>query len=215
MNVCKVRLFQLKMKMSMDSVVTIEPLTLEGSRVRLAPLSFDHRAALIHAANDGKLWTLPYTVVPSESTMHEYIEKALLGQKLGRELPFVIVERASETIVGTTRYYNIELEHRKREIGYTWLAQSAQRTAINTEAKYLLLKYAFEDLACIRVEFVTDVLNARSRAALERIGAKQEGILRNHMIMPNGRYRDSVCFSIIEMEWPSVKASLLQKLEVD
>jgi len=193
--------------------LSIEPLILEGRRVRLAPLSFEHEEALKSAASDGELWNLHYTTVPPPEQMNAYIEKALHWQELGREHPFVIVDRISETIVGTTRYANIALEHRKREIGYTWLAQSAQKTSINTEAKYLLLKYAFEEMNCIRVDFVTDVLNERSRAALARIGAKEEGILRNHMIMPDGRYRDSVSFSVIESEWPTVKAHLEQKLE--
>jgi len=115
-------------------------------------------------------------------------------------------------IVGSTRYTRIDTANRQREIGYTWLAKSAQRTPINTEAKYLLLKHAFEDQGCIRVEFMTDILNERSRAAILRLGAKEEGILRNHLIMPNGRYRDSVCFSIIESEWPGVKQSLMARL---
>ena len=181
--------------------------------MRLAPLTFDHEDALIRAASDGELWTLNYTVVPSPTTMHIYIEKALQSQELGFEHPFVIIDRNSDQVVGSTRYASIDLRHRKREIGYTWLARSAQRTSINTEAKYLLLKHAFEELNCVRVEFVTDVLNERSRAALARIGAKDEGVLRNHMIMPDGRHRDSVSFSIIEAEWPEIKANLEQKLK--
>ncbi|HXD34784.1 MAG TPA: GNAT family protein [Pyrinomonadaceae bacterium] len=193
--------------------MTLEPLTLEGSRVRLAPLTFEHEEALIRAASDGELWNLNYTIVPSPTSMHGYIEKALQSQSVGLEHPFVIVDREADKIVGSTRYASIDLTYRKREIGYTWLARSAQRTNINTEAKYLLLTHAFENLNCVRVEFVTDVLNERSRAALARIGAKEEGILRNHMIMPGGRYRDSVSFSIIESEWPEVKAGLEQKLK--
>lgn len=192
--------------------MTIESLTLEGQRVLLAPLTFEHEDALIRAASDGELWTLNYTIVPSPSTMREYIAKALHSQTAGVEHPFVIIDGTSNSVVGSTRYASIDLHYRKREIGYTWLARSAQRTSINTEAKYLLLKHAFEELGCVRVEFVTDVLNERSRAALARIGAKEEGILRNHMIMPGGRYRDSVSFSIIEAEWPAVKQNLEQKL---
>lgn len=175
-------------------------------------MTLEHEEALIRAASDGELWNLTYTAVPSRGTMRTYIEKALQDQELGREQPFVIVDRYSDMVVGTSRYANIDLLYRKREIGYTWLARSIQRTRINTEAKYLLLKYAFEDVHCIRVEFVTDVLNVRSRAALVRIGAKEEGVLRNHMIMPGGRYRDSVSFSIIESEWPAIKDALVLKL---
>lgn len=190
----------------------IEPLTLEGRHVRLEPLLLSHQDALIEAASDGELWTLPYTIVPSQETIAEYIGNTLLAQEQGREQPFTIFDKARNAIVGSTRYTEINEANRKLEIGYTWLARSAQRTAINTEAKYLLLKHAFEYLKCVRVELVTDVLNERSRAAILRIGAKQEGVLRNHMIMPNGRIRDSVCFSIIEAEWPGVKERLLARL---
>jgi len=190
----------------------IEPLTLAGNHVRLEPLSFAHQDALLEAASDGQLWTLPYTIVPSKETVFEYIGNALKGQEQGHEQPFIIIDRQRNVIVGSTRYTEIVAAHRKLEIGYTWLARSAQRTAINTEAKYLLLRHAFEDLGCVRVELVTDILNERSRAAILRIGATQEGILRNHMILPNGRCRDSVCFSIIEAEWPVVKERLLARL---
>jgi RimJ/RimL family protein N-acetyltransferase len=190
----------------------IEPITLEGSCVRLEPLSPSHQDALVKAASDGELWTLPYTIVPSKETIAEYIEKTLASQAQGLEQPFTIVDKQRGEIVGSTRYTQIKLAHRKLEIGYTWLAQSAQRTAINTEAKYLLLRHAFESLGCIRVELLTDILNERSQAAILRLGAKQEGTLRNHMIMPDGRYRDSVCFSIVESEWPGVRDRLLARL---
>ena len=190
----------------------LEPITLTGTHVRLDPLSFAHQDALLEAASDGQLWTLPYTIVPGAETIVEYIEKTLKLQDLGLEQPFTIVDLARNKIVGSTRYTVIDEANRKIEIGYTWLARSVQRTAINTEAKYLLLRHAFENLHCIRVELITDILNERSRAAILRIGAKQEGILRNHMIMPNGRLRDSVCFSIIEAEWPVVKKRLLDRL---
>jgi RimJ/RimL family protein N-acetyltransferase len=198
--------------LSVTKLPMIEPITLEGRHVRLEPLSFADQDALLEAAGDGDLWTLPYTIVPGKETIVEYIGNALQGQEQGREQPFTIVDKQRNAIVGSTRYTEIDETHRKREIGYTWLAKNAQRTPINTEAKYLLLRHAFEDLGCIRVELVTDILNERSRAAILRIGAKEEGILRNHMIMPNGRYRDSVCFSIIESEWPSVRKRLLARL---
>jgi RimJ/RimL family protein N-acetyltransferase len=190
-----------------------EPITLEGRYVRLEPLSAAHQGALVKAASDGELWTLPYTIVPSKETIAEYVEKTLAVQAQDLEQPFTIVDKQRGEIVGSTRYTQIRPAHRKLEIGYTWLAQSAQRTAINTEAKYLLLKHAFENLGCVRVELLTDILNERSQAAILRLGAKQEGILRNHMIMPDGRYRDSVCFSIIESEWPSVRERLLARLD--
>lgn len=190
-----------------------EQLLLEGRNVRLEPLAVSHHDELLRVVRDGELWNLSFTVVPSAETMASYLHKALEAQTQGREIPFVIVHKPSGTIVGSTRYMYIDVAHRRREIGCTWLAASYQRTAVNTEAKYLLLKHAFEEARCIRMEFITDVLNERSRAALARIGAKQEGILRNHMIMPSGRYRDSVTFSIIETEWPDVRQHLLQKLQ--
>src|ERR1700730_7707972 len=190
----------------------ISPVILEGQQVRLEPLSQAHEESLIAAAVDGELWNSTVTIVPSRATMAAYIASALDAQTQGRELPFVIIRKSSGQVVGSTRFYRIERDHRRVEIGYTWLAASAQRTGVNTEAKLLLLTHAFERLRCVRVEFVTDVLNQQSRTAILRLGAKQEGDLRNHMVMPNGRLRDSVCFSIIEAEWPEVKASLEAKL---
>lgn len=192
--------------------VNVVPVTLEGRHVRLEPLEPGHAAHLIDAADDGELWKSNMTIVPSRASMGEYIGMALESQATGRELPFVILHQPSGRIVGSTRFYNIERKDRNAEIGYTWVAASAQRTAVNTEAKLLLLAHAFESWLCIRVSFVTDVLNQQSRAALLRLGAQEEGILRNHLIMPGGRYRDSACFSIIEAEWPTVKARLETKL---
>jgi RimJ/RimL family protein N-acetyltransferase len=145
--------------------------------------------------------------------MAAYIEAALQGQADGQELPFVIIRRQSGQVVGTTRFYNIKSADRAAAIGNTWLSHSAQRTSVNTECKLLLLSHAFEHWNCVRVELITDVLNEQSRAAILRLGAKHEGILRNHMIMPNGRVRDSVFFSIIKEEWPEIKQRLLAKLE--
>jgi RimJ/RimL family protein N-acetyltransferase len=190
----------------------VSPIILEGQHVRLEPLSLTHEESLIAAAGDGELWNSNVTVVPTRATMAVYIEAALKAQALGRELPFVIVRKLSDQIVGTTRFYDIERIDRRVAIGYTWLAASAQRTAVNTEAKLLLLTQAFECWRFIRVELITDVLNQQSRTAILRLGAKEEGVLRNHMVMPGGRYRDSVCFSIIEAEWPEVKARLESKL---
>jgi RimJ/RimL family protein N-acetyltransferase len=190
----------------------LDLVTLEGTHVRLEPLTPAHAEPLLAAAADGELWNLTVTIVPSRATVAEYLASAFQAQAAGRELPFVIRDRARDRIVGTTRYRNIELAHRRVEIGSTWLAASAQRTAINTEAKLLLLRHAFEMLGCIRVELVTDFLNTRSRAAIERLGAKQEGVLRAHLIMPDGRLRDSVYFSILAAEWPDVRARLTAKL---
>ena len=191
----------------------ISPVILEGQYVRLEPLSAAHEKSLIAAAGDGELWNSTVTIVPSNATISAYISSTLKAQADGRELPFVIIRKPEGQVVGSTRFFHIERDHRRVEIGYTWLAASAQRTAVNTEAKLVLLTHAFEHWQCIRVEFVTDILNHQSRAAILRLGAKQEGVLRNHMIMPSGRYRDSVCFSIIEAEWPDVKAGLEAKIE--
>jgi RimJ/RimL family protein N-acetyltransferase len=190
----------------------ISPVTLEGQHTRLEPLTLAHQEALIVAADDGELWNSIVTIVPTRETIAEYIEEALTGQAQGSELPFVIIQKATGRIVGTTRFYCIQPHQRNAAIGYTWVSRSAQRTAVNTEAKLLLLTHAFEHWDCVRIEFITDVLNEQSRAAILRLGARQEGILRKHIIMPNGRIRDSVCFSIIAEEWPEVKARLVAKL---
>ena len=211
----------------------ISPVTLEGQHVRLEPLSVAHEEALIAAAGDGELWNSTVTIVPTRATMAAYIEAALEGQAKGSELPFVIIRkmsgeaaesgalacasaRALDTrdpsdkgeVVGTTRFYEIVPADRRVAIGYTWLSKSAQRSAVNTESKLLLLTHAFEHWQCVRVELITDLLNQQSRAAILRLGAKEEGTLRSHMIMPNGRIRDSVVFSIVREEWPDVKAQL-------
>ena len=178
----------------------------------LEPLSMSHETALIEAASDGQLWKSRVTNVPDASMMSAYIGAALEGQAEGRELPFVIIRKSSGQILGSTRFYNILPKDRSAEIGYTWLAGNAQRTAANTEAKLLLLTYAFETMKCIRVTFITDVLNNQSRTAILRLGAKQEGVMRSHIIMSDGRVRDSVLFSIIKGEWPEVKARLIEKL---
>jgi N-acetyltransferase len=190
----------------------VSPIILEGRRVRLEPLSRAFEAPLIAAAGDGELWNSTVTIVPTPVTMAAYIATALDAQARRAGLPFVITRKSTGKVVGSTRFYCIERDQRSVEIGHTWLAVSAQRTGVNTEAKLLLLTHAFEVWGCIRVGFVTDELNQQSRTAILRLGAKQEGILRNHMIMPGGRYRDSVYFSIIEAEWPEVKARLEAKL---
>jgi len=185
---------------------------LVGRIVTLRPLQLSDVDGLIAAATPGELWNSWLTTIPQPEHAQSYVEAALLEREAGSAHPFVIIDNASSHIVGTTRYGNIRRAHRCVEIGWTWLAEKAQRTGINTEAKYLLLQYAFEKLSCVRVELKTDVLNERSRRAIERIGAKPEGILRHHMIMPNGRIRDTIYYSIIASEWPEVKAKLETKI---
>lgn len=185
---------------------------LEDRHVRLEPLADSHHASLCEVGLDPDLWELiPYRVTtPQEMTA--YIDRALKDQAAGVSLPFVTVDRASGKIVGSTRYMNVEPAHRRVEIGATWIARPWQRTAINTEAKYLMLRYAFETLGCLRVEFKTDVLNRRSRNAIQRIGAMEEGIFRRHVVTWSGRVRDSVYFSVVDREWPRVKAALEARL---
>lgn len=191
----------------------ISPITLEGQHVRLEPLLLAHAESLITAASDGELWNSTVTIVPSsQANLIDYIQAALDGQAQGRELPFVIIRRATNEVVGTTRFYDIKTNDRGVAIGYTWLSKSAQRTSVNPECKLLQLTHAFEHWQCVRVELLTDVLNGQSRTAILRLGAKEEGILRSHMIMPGGRIRDSVIFSIIKDEWPEVKARLVARL---
>ncbi|MNK04266.1 putative ribosomal N-acetyltransferase YdaF [compost metagenome] len=186
--------------------------TLTGKTVELQPLQKEHATQLVQAAADGELWNMKVTVIPGPDTVAQYIATALEGRANQTVMPFVIVRRDTGQIVGSTRFWKIDLANRKMEIGHTWLGSSIQRSGINTEAKLLLLTYAFEALQAIRVQFTTDELNEKSRAAILRIGAKQEGIVRNERIMPDGRKRNSVRFSIIDTEWNEVKAMLQQKM---
>ncbi|MEP6564959.1 MAG: GNAT family N-acetyltransferase [Mesorhizobium sp.] len=186
--------------------------TLVGQTVELRPLQQDHAPGLLRAAADGQLWTMKATVVPGPGTVDGYIAAALAGRQTGTVMPYTIVLRSTGLICGSTRFWKIDRSNRKLEIGHTWLGGSVQRSGVNTEAKYLLLTHAFEIMNCVRVQFTTDELNDASRAAILRIGAKQEGIVRNERIMPDGRKRNSVRFSIIDSEWPDVKAMLQQKM---
>ncbi len=186
--------------------------TLTGELVELRPLRREHAAGLLAAAADGELWNMTVTVVPGPETAEPYIATALAAREAGTAMPFAIVRRDAGRIVGSTRFWKIDRANRKLEIGHTWLSRSVQRSGINTEAKYLLLCHAFEVMDCVRVQFTTDELNEASRAAILRIGAKQEGIVRHERIMPDGRKRNSVRFSIIDSEWPAVKSMLLQRL---
>ena len=191
---------------------SIEPPPLIGERVELRPLQASDRQALLDAAADGQLWNLKVTVVPGAETIDAYLDTALQGRAAGTVMPFAIVDRASGRVIGSTRFWKIDRKNRKLEIGHTWLSESAQRTRANTEAKWLLLTYAFDTLHCVRVQFTTDELNEKSRAAILRLGAKQEGIVRHERIMPDGRKRNSVRFSIIDDEWPEVSERLRAKL---
>ncbi|REG58229.1 RimJ/RimL family protein N-acetyltransferase [Paraburkholderia sp. BL6669N2] len=186
--------------------------TLTGKTVELRPLQREHAQGLLDAAADGQLWNMKLTVVPGPGTIDSYLAAALEGRAAGTVMPFVIVRRDTGALVGSTRFWKIDRVNRKLEIGHTWLSASAQRSAVNTEAKYLLLTHAFETMQCVRVQFTTDELNEKSRAAILRIGAKQEGVVRHERIMPDGRKRNSVRFSIIDEEWDEVKAMLEAKL---
>jgi RimJ/RimL family protein N-acetyltransferase len=186
----------------------IGPVTLDGYHVRLEPVSLAHVPALWRAAEPEEIWRYLSSTVRSEQEMRGYVASELAKQEAGLVVRFVTVARAIAQIVGSTSYLNIDRQHRRVEIGGTWITPAWQRSAINTEAKYLQLRHAFESLGCIRVEFKTDALNTKSRQALARIGATEEGTFRNHMVMPGGRIRHSVYFSITDDEWPRVKAHL-------
>ena len=190
----------------------IEPVTLEAGHVRLEPLTQAHHAGLCEVGLDPELWRwIPFRVAGPED-MAAYIRAALEAQAAGTALPFATIDRNSARVVGSSRYMNIDTANRRVEIGSTWVARPWQRTVINTEAKYLMLRHAFEKLGCIRVELKTDSRNRRSRKAIQRIGARQEGILRNHMLTWSGRIRHTVYYSILDWEWPRVKAKLEAKL---
>jgi N-acetyltransferase len=193
-------------------VLTIEPTTLEGRYIVLRPPSIDDRDGLSIAAIDGEIWNNRFSQFPNLNEIEKYIQEMLDLSSKGIILPFVTIHKASNTIVGTTRYLNIDYENHRLEIGHTWIAKSWRKTYVNTEAKFLMLQYAFEKLGCIAVEIRTDVLNTVSRQAIQRLGAKQDGILRNHKIMRDGRIRDTVCYSIIKPEWKQVKENLMKNL---
>jgi RimJ/RimL family protein N-acetyltransferase len=196
----------------MATEMIVAPVTLEGRYVRLEPLAKVHLAGLAEVGLDEELWRWIPTQARTAEEMAAYIETALEEQARGVSLPFAIVEKAAGRGIGSTRYGNIDRTHHRVEIGWTWVAREWQRTAVNTEAKYLLLRHAFETLGCIRVELKTDSLNEKSRAAILRIGAQHEGIFRNHMITASGRIRHSAYYSIIDSEWPAVKTRLESKL---
>jgi RimJ/RimL family protein N-acetyltransferase len=189
--------------------------TLQGPRILLRPLQYSDADALLRAAADGELWNLTVTVVPSASTIDGYLKKALDGRDAGTVMPFVIVLKDSGEVIGSTRFWKIDPMNRKLEIGSSWITARWQKSFVNTEAKYLMLRHAFEVLDCVRVQFTTDENNQKSRNAILRLGAQQEGIVRHERIMPDGRKRNSVRFSIIDDEWPQVRQALEQKLAED
>ena len=185
----------------------------EGNHVCVVPLSVEHHDDLVEAASDGALHRLWYTMVPSPEDVGAEIERRLGLRKAGSMLPFAIIDKSNGKAVGMTTYMNIDARNRRVEIGSTWYRQSVQKTPLNTECKLLLLRHAFEKLDCICVEFRTHFMNLQSRRAIERLGAKLDGILRSHMIMANGSVRDTAVYSIIASEWPAVQANLTWQLE--
>ena len=189
----------------------LEPVTLRGAHARLEPLSQDHYDGLLEAVKDGELWKLWYTFIPKADDMRKEIDRRLGLQAAGSMLPFTVFDPNGK-IAGMSTYMNVDTPNRRVEIGSTWYAKRVQRTALNTQCKLLLLQHAFEKLDCIAVEFRTHFFNHQSRRGIERLGAKQDGILRNHQIAPNGTLRDTVVYSILASEWPTVKAHLTYQL---
>lgn len=188
------------------------PIQFNNESISLVPLSMEHKEGLLNAADDGELWNLWVTSVPSVHTIDAFITKALQEKKLGVSMPFTVFDESTKSIVGSTRYMNIDAENRRLEIGHTWYAKSHQKTLVNTHCKLLLLEYAFEKMEAIAVEFRTNWFNFASRNAILALGAKQDGVLRNHRVDHNGLLRDTVVFSIINSEWPSVKKNLLFRI---
>jgi N-acetyltransferase len=193
-------------------MLRIAPVTLSTDRLTLQPLTLDHVPALAKAASDGELWEKKTTTVPRPEGFEDYVRKAQELQSAGLALPFATIIRDGDQVVGSTRFMNIDTANHRVEIGTTWIAKSWQRSFVNTHAKFLMLRHAFEELGCNAVEIRTHSLNDQSRAAIERLGAKLDGILRRHMIMPDGHIRDTAVYSILPEEWPEVKARLEGRL---
>lgn len=189
-----------------------DAVTLEGNFVRLEPITEKHREGLCAAIADGELWKLYVTLVPHTDHIATFLTNAKTAFEAGDGIAFAIIDKASNTIAGSTRFMKANIPNKRVEIGFTFLGQSRQKTCLNTEAKFLLLTHAFETMQLNRVEFITDYFNNNSRNAILRLGAKEEGLLRNHMVMPDGRIRDSVVYSIIKHEWAGVKQHLTYKL---
>lgn len=191
----------------------IKEIVLETNNIKLVPIRENHSADLIKAATDGNLCELWFTTVPTKNNINNYIAKAIEDYKEDKGLAFVVIDKKTNTVIGSTRFTNATPEHRRLEIGYTWYAQTFQKTYVNSECKLLMLTHAFEKLEAIAVEFRTHWYNFPSRKAIARLGAKQDGVLRNHQIMPDGTLRDTVVFSILDSEWKSCKISLHFKIE--
>jgi N-acetyltransferase len=192
----------------------LRPVELRGSQVSLVPLNHGHANDLVEALCDGELWKLWYTSIPSPDKLVDFIDQRLAAQAKGTLLPFAVLDNATGKAVGTTNYLNVDLDHRRLEIGGTWYRKNVQRSHVNTQCKLLLLEHAFETLLCIAVEFRTHFFNYQSRRGIERLGAKLDGILmRSHQIAENGTLRDTCVYSIIASEWPTVKAHLTWQME--
>jgi len=199
------------LSVALSANAPVERVELRGKRVALEPLRLDHLPGLAAAIADGQLWSIPVTLVPHPDELPEFLSRAEARYAAQLERPFATVDLASGTVVGSTRFMAINREHRRVEIGFTFIAQRWQRSYVNTEAKYLMLRHAFEEWGCNRVEFITDVLNSKSRQAILRLGAREEGVLRQHMIMRDGRIRDSALYSVLQSEWPGVRSGLEAK----
>jgi N-acetyltransferase len=191
----------------------VAPISLHGEHVSLVPLAHSHHDDLVDAARDGELWTLWYTTIPKSDGMRAEIDRRLGLQKQESMLPFAVIEKSSNQAVGMTTFMHIDAANRRLEIGSTWYRKRVQRSPLNTECKLLLLTHAFEQLRCIAVEFRTHYFNQQSRAAIERLGAKLDGILRQHAFASNGTLRDTCVYSLLDREWPTVKANLVYRLE--
>jgi RimJ/RimL family protein N-acetyltransferase len=190
-----------------------DKITLQGERVRLEPLSDAHLPGLAAAIEDGALWALPVTFVPHPKDLPQFLSHAESQYQAGKELAFATIDQASGAVVGSTRFRAIDVTHKRLEVGSTFIAQSWPRSHVNTEAKYLMFRHAFETWKFNRVELLIDVLNSKSRAAIARVGAKEEGVLRHHMVMRDGRIRDSVLFSVTASDWPQVRRALATRIE--
>ena len=193
-------------------VMTLRPTTLEGEHVRLVPLSMEHASTLLPVALHEEVWRWTIAQIASAADLDRYIASALRDQEAGTALPFATIHRETGKPIGSTRFGNYDPDNRRLEIGWTWIAPEFQRTVVNTEAKLLMLRHAFETLECIRVELKTDALNEKSRAAIQRLGAVQEGIFRKHIITSSGRLRDTVYYSILAEEWAGVRLRLEARL---
>ncbi|MEP6886376.1 MAG: GNAT family protein [Gammaproteobacteria bacterium] len=190
-----------------------DSVSLHGRQVSLVPLSQSHHDDLVEAVKDGELWTLWYTTIPSPDKMRSEIERRLTLHSQGSMVPFAVIEKSTNTAVGMTTFMHIDAVNRRVEIGSTWYRKRVQRSALNTECKLLLLTHAFEQLQCIAVEFRTHFFNRQSRTAIERLGAKLDGILRQHLLQPNGTLRDTCVYSILDSEWPAAQANLAYRLQ--